>query len=53
MSFSGKIKEELSKHDTKARHCQIAELSAIMHLCGKFSEDRNGTCILQFHSENL
>ncbi len=53
MSFSGEVKEELSKHDTKARHCMIAELSAIMHLCGKFSEDRKGTCILRFHSENL
>lgn len=53
MSFSGKIKEELAKHDTPARHCNLAELSAIMHMCGEFSKDSKGVCIYKFHSENL
>lgn len=53
MSFSGTIKEELSKHYKEARHCQLAELSAIMQMCGEFSEDGEGRCILKFHSENL
>ena len=53
MSFSGKIKEELSGHLSKARHCNLAELSAIAHMCGEFSEDKNGVCTLKFHSENF
>lgn len=53
MSFSGKIKKELSEQYKEARHCNLAELSAIMHMCGEFSEDRNGVCIFKFHSENF
>lgn len=34
MSFSGEIKEELSQKVSTARHCQIAELAAIMGMCG-------------------
>lgn len=30
MSFSAKVKEELAKLDSTARHCQIAELAAIV-----------------------
>lgn len=29
MSFSGKVKEELGVHISRARHCQIAELAAL------------------------
>lgn len=32
MSFSGKVKEELLEHYARARHCDIAELSAIVHM---------------------
>ena len=53
MSFSGTIKEELSKHYKDARHCQLAELSAIMQMCGEFSRDEEGRRTLKFHSENL
>ena len=34
MSFSGEVKEELSQKVSTARHCQIAELAAIMGMCG-------------------
>ena len=34
MSFSGKVKEELLEHYARARHCDIAELSAIVHMAG-------------------
>ena len=34
MSFSSTVKEELSRQLTTARHCQIAELAAIMGMCG-------------------
>lgn len=53
MSFSGEIKEELCDHYAKARHCNLAELSAIAHVCGEFSENRHGECVLVFHTENF
>ena len=52
MSFSGDIKEELSGHYAKARHCNLAEMSAILHMCGEFSEDKSGVCMVKFRSEN-
>ena len=52
MSFSGKIKEELAEHVAKARHCNLAELTAILHMCGEFEEDKNGICTIRFRSEN-
>ena len=30
MSFSSEVKEELFNHMGKSRHCQIAEMAAIM-----------------------
>ena len=36
MSFSGKIKEELAGHLAKARHCNLAELSALVEMTGEF-----------------
>ena len=35
MSFSSEVKEELSKHPGKSRHCQIAELAALFVFDGK------------------
>ncbi len=32
MSFSGMVKEELSRQISSARHCRIAELAAFMFL---------------------
>ena len=34
MSFSGNIKEELAGHHAKARHCNLAELSALVEMAG-------------------
>ncbi|MGN0279162.1 MAG: DNA-binding protein WhiA [Lachnospiraceae bacterium] len=42
MSFSGTVKEELATHISSARHCQMAELAAILHFTG-------GTCESGFH----
>ena len=47
MSFSGKIKEELAQHYAKARHCNLAELSALVHMSGSFEKDGYGSCILK------
>ncbi len=38
MSFSSEVKEELSKHLGKSRHCQLAELAAITAFHGKLHE---------------
>lgn len=43
ISFSRKVKEELSKQNVTARHCMIGEITAIITMCGKVlinSQDR-------------
>ncbi|MDE6065021.1 MAG: DNA-binding protein WhiA [Lachnospiraceae bacterium] len=52
MSFSANIKEELAKHISQARHCQIAELSAIMHFCGQYGLRSDGSLTIGFQTEN-
>ena len=37
MSFSAQVKEELGKYVSKNRHCQIAELAAIIHYQGQLT----------------
>ena len=53
MSFSGMIKEELSAHYSKARHCRLAELEALIRMSGTFGEDRKGVASVRFHTENF
>ncbi|HKM21269.1 MAG TPA: DNA-binding protein WhiA [Lachnospiraceae bacterium] len=53
MSFSGKVKEELSKQSNASRHCQIAETAAIINGCGKIYEDVTGQYRIELTSENL
>lgn len=51
MSFSTNVKEELSQHVNKSRHCQIAELAGIFAFCGRvISRDKTG--IVRIQSEN-
>ena len=52
MSFSSEVKNELAKHISPARHCQIAELAAIMHFCGQYGRDENGCYTIGFQTEN-
>ncbi len=52
MSFSSDVKEELLKQISTARHCQIAELAAIMHLCGQYGRDEEGNYTIGFQTEN-
>ncbi len=52
MSFSSEVKEELAKIINPARHCQIAELSAIMSFCGQYGRDGEGNYFLGFQTEN-
>ena len=39
MSFSRTVKEELATYINPARHCQLAELAALIHFGGHLSED--------------
>ena len=52
MSFSGEVKQELSKQFGAARHCQLAELSAIMHFCGQYGRDVDGKYMIGLQTEN-
>ena len=52
MSFSKNVKEELSKHIPQARHCQIAEIAAIVNLCGKIEVGQKETQ-LKIYTDNL
>lgn len=52
MSFSGEVKEELARQISPARHCQIAELAAIMHFCGQYGREENGRYTIGLQTEN-
>ena len=52
MSFSSEVKDELVRHISPARHCQIAELASIMHFCGQYGRDENGRYTIGFQTEN-
>lgn len=52
MSFSSEVKDELSKHISSARHCQIAEISAITAMCGKFIQKSEGRFEIEISTEN-
>ncbi len=53
MSFSKDVKEELSRQMPHARHCQIAELSAIISLCGNISISATDQYAIKIHTENI
>ena len=53
MSFSGKTKEELANHWSSARHCQIAEVAAIISMCGKVSIDSRERYSVKVRTENV
>ncbi len=53
MSFSGTVKEELSMQKSRARHCQIAELSAIISMCGNVIIDSRDNYRLKICTENI
>lgn len=52
MTFSAEVKEELGRHISAARHCQLAELAAILHFCGQYGKDADGNYTLGFQTEN-
>ncbi len=52
MSFSHEVKTELSKHISLARHCQIAELAAMMSFAGQYGKLGADRYMVGFQIEN-
>lgn len=53
MSFSSDTKEELSRQISKGRHCQIAEIAAIISLCGKIQINIREQYCVCIQTENV
>jgi len=52
MSFSMEVKEELFGVNVQARHCRIAELSALITECGKIDVDKSGHLHIKLQTES-
>jgi len=52
LSFSSKVKREISEHFGNGRHCDIAELSAFVNMYGQFREFGGKFC-LKIQTDNL
>lgn len=52
MSFSSEVKEELSRQASTSRHCQLAELAAIICFLGRLEADGQGGVSLCLQTEN-
>ncbi|NLK21270.1 MAG: DNA-binding protein WhiA [Epulopiscium sp.] len=52
MSFSSRVKNELTRHIDETRHCRIAEIAALINVCGEvfIHEDKNIS--IKFQTEN-
>lgn len=53
MSFSGEIKEELSRTMDSSRHCRLAELAAIISGSGQVMIDEDDRFELEVRTENV
>ena len=53
LTFSGKVKEELSRHWSNAKHCQLAEITAIITMCGKVSINSREMYSIKVRTENI
>lgn len=53
MSYASKVKDELSRQLSAARHCQIAEIAAIISLCGRISITADNRYSIKIHTENV
>lgn len=52
MSFSRTVKEELATYISPARHCQLAELAALIHFGGRLSDDGKHL-VLEIENESV
>ena len=51
MSFSSKVKKELEEHISNAAHCRIAELAALISMCGSVIIDENNHYAIRVRTE--
>ena len=51
MSFTGEVKQELSRQTARAGHCRIAELTALLYFCGTVQIAEDGRIGLLFQTE--
>ncbi len=52
MSFSSEVKEELYGHIGSSRHCQLAEIAAIIDAVGLIKADESGSLSLFLQADN-
>ncbi len=52
MSFSSEVKEELTRRSGTARHCKIAEMAAILSMCGQIHMNERRQFSLKIQTEN-
>lgn len=53
LTFSGEVKEELSKHQSEKEHCRVAEMAAIIGMCGKVVIDSRERYSIKVRTENV
>ena len=53
LTFSGRVKEELSRQWNGEKHCQIAEIAAIISMCGKVTIDSRDRYAVKVRTENI
>lgn len=53
LTFSGRVKEELSRQWNEQKHCQIAEIAAIISMCGKVTIDSRDRYAVKVRTENI
>ena len=53
MSFSGEVKKELCRQTGSARHCQIAEMAAVLTLCGSVHISAADEYAIRMQTENV
>ena len=53
LTFSGEVKEELSKNLAEKEHCHVAEIAAIIGMCGKVSIDSRERYSIKVRTENV
>ncbi len=51
MSFTSKVKTELADRISNAKHCRVAEIAALISMCGSVSIDENDKYTVSIHTD--
>ncbi|NLM12393.1 MAG: DNA-binding protein WhiA [Epulopiscium sp.] len=52
MSFSSQVKNELARQIENSRHCRIAEIAALINMCGEILIHEDQKTTIKFQTEN-